>query len=279
VRFTKYHGAGNDFIVIDARGLDGEWADAARAMCNRHFGVGADGSMLVLGAYPHLMMRMFNPDGSEAEACGNGLRCFVKHVVDEGLAADDEFIVETLGGPRRVVSFRGPDRTVDEVEVSMGAPRFGPDDVPAIVPGRHAPLLDVPVQVGDRMLCVDVVSMSNPHAVAFVDEAPSGYPLDTVGPLMEHHGMFPARVNFEVARVREDGDIDARVWERGAGETLACGTGACAIAVAARLRDRCNEAVRVHLPGGQLTITWSGGEEEVRLRGPAERVFIGDWPD
>jgi diaminopimelate epimerase len=278
VRFGKYHGAGNDFIVIDAREVSRPWPELARAMCDRHFGVGSDGLILVAGEQP-LRMRMFNPDGSEAEACGNGLRCFVKYVLDNGLSDSDEFTVETLGGPRRAVAYRGPDGSVDEVELSMGAPRFAPGEIPAVVPGHDAPLTDIPMQVDERVLCVDIVSMGNPHAVAFVAEDPGAYPLGLVGPRVEHHEMFPARVNFEVARVRGREDIDVRVWERGAGETLACGTGACATVVAARMHGFCSEVVRVHLPGGDLTIAWPGGEEEVRLRGPAVRVFNGDWPD
>lgn len=279
MRFTKYHGAGNDFIVIDAQTLDRPWPEVARIMCDRHFGVGSDGIILVLGESRHLRMRMFNPDGSEAEACGNGLRCFVKHVVDSGLAGNDEFTVETLGGLRRVVAYRSPDGVVDEVELSMGAPRFSADEIPVVVQGRGEPLLDVPVKVGDRTLLMDMVSMGNPHAVMFLDEDPGEYPLGIFGPAVERHEMFPSRVNFEIARVRGAGDVDARVWERGAGETLACGTGACAIAVAARMHGLCSEVVCVHLPGGELTILWPGGEEEVRLRGPVQRVFVGDWPD
>ncbi len=279
MNFTKYHGAGNDFIVIDARTLSLDWPGLARTMCVRHFGVGADGIILVAGDGCELGMRMFNPDGSEAEACGNGLRCFVKHVVDTGLVKTDVFTVHTPGGPRQVVAFRSADGSVDEVELSMGAPRFAPDEIPAIVPGHSAALLDIPVQVAEHTLRLRLVSMGNPHAVVFLDTEPDTYPLGTVGPLLEHHEMFPARVNFEIARVRGGTDIDARVWERGAGETLACGTGACAIAVAGIMQGLCDNVVNVHLPGGGLTITWPGGQEEVKLRGPVVRVFTGNWPD
>ncbi|MFW6056354.1 MAG: diaminopimelate epimerase [Chloroflexota bacterium] len=279
MNFTKYHGAGNDFIVIDARTLDLDWPGLARAMCVRHFGVGADGIILVAEGTPQPRMRMFNPDGSEAEACGNGLRCFAKHVVDTGLVNTDSFIVHTLGGPRQAIAFRSPEGTVDEVELSMGAPRFAPEDVPAVVPGHSVPLVNIPVQVPGHTLCVNLVSIGNPHAVMFLDTEPDTYPLGTVGPLLEHHEMFPSRANFEIAQVRTRADIVARVWERGAGETLACGTGACAIAVACIMHELCDNTVHVHLPGGELTITWHGGQEEVKLRGPAVRVFTGNWPD
>lgn len=279
MNFTKYHGAGNDFIVIDAGTPDLDWPGLAPSMCIRHFGVGADGIILVAGHDGELRMRMFNPDGSEAEACGNGLRCFVKHVVDTGLVKTDTFIVHTLGGPRQVVAFRGREGTVDEVELSMGTPYFEARDIPANVPDHPSPLLDVPVQVSGNVLRVNLVSLGNPHAVMFLDAEPNTYPLGTIGPLVEHHEMFPSRVNFEIAQVRGRGDIGARVWERGAGETLACGSGACAIAVAGIVHGLCDNVVNVHLPGGELTITWPGGGEEVRLRGPVARVFTGNWPD
>ncbi len=279
MNFTKYHGAGNDFVVIDARTHDLDWPGLARAMCIRHFGIGADGIILVADHDGELCMRMFNPDGSEAEACGNGLRCFVKHVVDTGLVKTDAFVVYTLGGPRQVVAFRSREGTVDEVELSMGAPNFAAREMPANVPDHQAPLLDVPVQVSGHALRVNLVSLGNPHAVMFLDAQPNTYPLGTIGPLVEHHEMFPSRVNFEIARIRGRADIDARVWERGAGETLACGSGACAIAVTGIVHGLCDNVVNVHLPGGELTITWPGGQEEVKLRGPVVRVFTGNWPD
>ena len=279
MNFTKYHGAGNDFILIDARTIDMDWPGLARDMCVRHFGVGADGIILVADHGCEPLMRMFNPDGSEAEACGNGLRCFVKHVVDTGLVDKDIFAVQTLGGPRQVVAFRSPDGTVDEVELSMGVPRFTPHEIPAIVPGHQDPLLDIPIQVSGHTLRANLISMGNPHAVLFLDTEPHAYPLGTIGPLLERHEMFPSRVNFEIAQVRGRTEMDARVWERGAGETLACGTGACAIVVAGIIQGVCDNVVNVHLPGGELTITWPGGQEEVKLRGPVVRVFTGNWPD
>lgn len=221
---------------------------------------------------------MFNPDGSEAEACGNGLRCFVKYAVDHALVCSTDFSVETHGGVRHVRAFVDPQGRVTEAEVGMGAPHFEPDEIPARVIGYEAPVLNLELEVLDRAIPVSLVSMGNPHAVAFLTHGVPEYPLAHVGPAMEHHPMFPSRVNFEVAHVHGRHDVRARVWERGAGETLACGSGACAIAVAAQLLDYCDPVVHIHLPGGVLTVTWDG-HSEVLLRGPIEQVFEGEWPD
>jgi len=280
MNFTKCHGAGNDFVVIDARTLTLPWNDQARRICDRHYGIGSDGVILIMdSATADLKMRMFNPDGSEAGACGNGLRCFVKYAVDRGIVTESTFRVETLGGVREVTAFKDGLNRVSEAELAMGAPGLQPSDIPADLPGVIGPVLEYPVETAERTIVVSMVSMGNPHAVTFVDTDVNDYPLHAVGPVMEHHPLFPCRVNFEVARILGRGDISARVWERGAGETLACGSGACAIAVAARLLGRCDDTVRIHLPGGVLAITWPGGETEVRLRGPVEEVFSGDWPD
>ncbi len=280
MKFAKCHGAGNDFVVVDARALDRPWADLAREVCHRRYGVGSDGVILVVkGRESGLGMRMFNPDGSESEACGNGLRCFAKYAVDHGLTPSTRFPVETLGGIREAEVLLGSDGFVEEVEVSMGAPRFAPGQIPALVDGEPGPVLGLDLPVGDRVIPLSLVSMGNPHAVTFVTDNVDDYPLSVIGPAVELHPVFPARVNFEVAQVLNRGDIRARVWERGAGETLACGSGACAIAVAAQLLGYCDCCVRVHLPGGTLNITWCGDEAEVRLRGPAAQVFVGDWPD
>ena len=279
MRFTKCHGAGNDFVVVDAREMELPWSGVAKRICDRHFGVGSDGIILIMNSTSaDLKMRMFNPDGSEAEACGNGLRCFVKYAVDHMVTTKLKFTVETLGGVRNVTSFPDDSGRIVEAELSMGAPRLEPSEIPADVQDVTGPILDYPVDTAERTIRVSMVSMGNPHAVNFIDSDVADYPLLTVGPTVEHHPIFPARVNYEIARVLGRDDISARVWERGAGETLACGSGACAIAVAARLLDRCDETVRIHLPGGVLTITWPGGDAEVLLRGPVEEVFTGDWP-
>lgn len=280
MRFVKCHGAGNDFVVVDARELERPWADVAPHMCDRHLGIGSDGIILIVpSSAADLKMRMLNPDGSEAEACGNGLRCFVKYVVDNGLVHSPTFAVETLAGVRQVTAFKGSDGYVDSAEVGMGVPRFDPAQIPAIVLDYEGPVLEMPITAADRSFTVSLVSLGNPHAVTFLTGDVNDYALDVVGPLMEHHAVFPSRVNFEIARVVGREDIDARVWERGAGETLACGSGACAIAVIAHLLGYCDDVVRIHLPGGVVTVTWNGRDNEVLLRGPVKQVFAGEWPE
>lgn len=280
MRFTKCHGAGNDFVVIDARTIKLPWDSTARQICDRHYGVGSDGIILVTsGQGSNLGMRMFNPDGSEAEACGNGLRCFTKYVVDHGLVTGNRFLVDTLGGTREVKAYAGADGTVDEVEAGMGCPSFEAHQIPVLLSGQATPMLSMELRVLDVTIPVSLVSMGNPHAVTFVTDDVAAYPLERVGPAVEHHRLFPSRVNFEVAQVVTREEVKARVWERGAAETLACGSGACAIAVTGQLLGYVGSSVRVHLPGGKLTTTWRGQGTEVRLRGPVTQVFVGDWPD
>ena len=278
MNFVKLQGTGNDFILIDARSLERDWAAVARDMCHRHFGVGADGLLLVLPSETaDLHLRMFNPDGSEAEACGNGLRCFAKYAVESGLVGSAEFMVETLAGTRSV-------RTQAEkgVQVAMGIPTFDPAAIPVVVERRdkqdQTPVVDYPITIGDSELRISCVSMGNPHAVCFLDEPITDFPLAEVGPRVEHHHMFPNRVNFAVANVISQNEIRARVWERGAGETLSCGSGACAIAVTAQSKGLIDNRVDIGLPGGTLTVDWNG-VGEVLLSGPAEVVFYGVWKD
>ncbi len=276
MKFTKLQGAGNDFVLIDARELELDWPTLAERMCDRHFGVGADGLLLVLPSNTaDLRVRMFNPDGSEAEACGNGLRCFVRYARDEGLVQVDAFAVETEAGTRAV---RVHDRA--RIQVAMGGPILNPSAVPVVLEGiegsETAPVLDYPVRVEDTLLSMGFVSMGNPHAVCFLNDPVADFPLHEVGPRVEHHRMFPNRVNFEVANVVSRGEIRARVWERGAGETLACGSGICAVAVIARLKGLIETPVDVRVRGGTLTVDWDGSGE-VLLSGPAELVFSGTW--
>ena len=286
MNFVKLQGTGNDFILIDvrepqpndARDLEHDWSALARDMCHRHFGVGADGLLLILPSkVADLCLRMFNPDGSEAEACGNGLRCFAKYAVGSGLVSSAEFMVETLAGTRAV-------RTQAEkgVQVAMGVPTFDPAAIPVIVEHRDkgdvTPIVDYPMTVGDSELRISCISMGNPHAVCFLNQPVADFPLAEVGPRVEHHHTFPNRVNFEVANIISQNEIRARVWERGAGETLSCGSGACAIAVVSRLKGLSNNPVDITLPGGTLTVDWDGAGE-VLLSGPAEIVFTGAWKD
>jgi diaminopimelate epimerase len=277
MRFVKMQGTGNDFVLLEAQGDERNWPRLAQAMCDRYFGVGADGLILVLpSSRADVRMRMFNPDGSEAEMCGNGLRCIVKYAVEGGLARPraGRIDVETLAGVLAAQTY-GDERTVERVRVSMGVPRFAPAEIPVLVE-VEPPIVDLPLEVAGHALRLTCLSMGNPHAVHFVDGSVADFPLEEVGPLVEHHALFPQRVNFEVARVLAGDRIETRVWERGAGATLACGSGAAATVVAARLSSLVGEIVDITLPGGTLGIEWDG-RGEVYLSGPAERVFAGEW--
>jgi diaminopimelate epimerase len=220
-------------------------------------------------------MRMFNPDGSEAEACGNGLRCLAKYAVESGLAPAQELKVETMAGIR-AVSPKVEEGVVSSVRVAMGRPEFAPAAIPAKL--DIMPIRGYAITVAGKKLKIDILSMGNPHAVLFMEKPVGHFPLAKIGPEVENHPIFPHRTNFEVANVVDRGQIRARVWERGAGETLSCGTGACAIAVAARLHGYVDDKVDIILPGGTLTVDWDGAGE-VYLSGPAEVVFEGEWPN
>ncbi|MBU2008969.1 MAG: diaminopimelate epimerase [Chloroflexi bacterium] len=281
MRFVKLQASGNDFILVDWRGQPGrDWPALARRLCHRQLGVGGDGLLLVLSSRKaDLSMRLFNPDGSEAETSGNGLRCFAKYAVEAGLAPRDGVKVETRAGIKTIVPFlqRGK---VARARVNMGTPRLAPKDIPADLPLDITQALDYQLKVGGRVLRASLVSMGNPHAVAFIRGDVSAFPLARLGPLVESHPLFPQRTNFEVARVVSRREIEARVWERGVGETLSCGTGASAIMVAARLLDKVAEEVSIRLPGGTLGLSWDG-EGDVYLTGYVEQVFEGeiaeDW--
>ena len=282
MNFTKMQGAGNDYIYIDARGLDKDWPSLSRQMSDRHFGIGGDGIILVLeSSIADLKMRMFNADGSEGEMCGNGIRCFAKYAIERRIVPSSvhSLEVETLAGVRTIVPVY-QDGKVTSARVSMGPPGLHPQDLPvtleALPDYELGPVLNYPCRVDGLDLPLTFVSMGNPHAVTFLDQPVSEFPLYTVGPKVEHHPMFPRRVNFEIVNLNGKGSVNARVWERGSGETMACGTGACAIAVATRLHGFAKEAIDIMLPGGTLHIEWDG-EGEVFLEGPAEEVFTGVW--
>ena len=283
MKFTKMHGAGNDYIYIDARRMDEDWPTLSRTMSDRHFGIGGDGIILILDSdQADLRMRMFNADGSEGEMCGNGIRCFAKYAIEREIVAmtDDGLTVETLAGIRTVHPIYGSG-TVDGARVSMGLPLLNPNDIPVSLDPSMAidgagPILKYPIHPGDFRLFLAFVSMGNPHAVTYIDQPVGEFPLRNIGPLVEGHPMFPRRVNFEIVNFVDSSHLNARVWERGSGETMACGTGACAIAVASRLQGLTDDRVDITLPGGTLTIEWDG-EGEVYLEGPATEVFNGEW--
>jgi diaminopimelate epimerase len=280
VRFTKMHGAGNDYALIDARDITADWPSMARAMCQRRLNIGGDGILLVLpSSSAHVRMRMFNPDGSEAEMCGNGIRCLAKYALERDIVDRnvDPIEVETMAGIR-VLNPVWSDGKVTRARVAMGEPEFRPDRIPVSLAESTCtdPVLDYSLAVEGVELELTFVSMGNPHAVAFIDTPVEEFPLQRIGPVVEHHDLFPSHVNFSIVNVESFGGLSARVWERGAGETLACGTGACAIAVASRLHGYTGDEVDITLPGGVLTVAWDG-RGQVYLEGPAEEVFQGDW--
>jgi diaminopimelate epimerase len=285
MKFSKLQATGNDFILVDARTRKGEWSKLARAMCDRHFGIGADGLILVQDSTSaDLKMRIFNSDGSEAEVSGNGLRCFAKYAIEKGLsdkipsrAEQDNcsLTIDTLSGVRKVKTYMSGNK-VNRVEVNMGLPQFQPEYIPVKGKVDIIPILDYPLVINRKKLTLVILSMGNPHAVSFLPRPIADFPLAEIGPKVERHPMFPQRTNFELARVLSRGKVEARVWERGVGETLACGSGACAIAVAARLLDYIEPQVDIILKGGTLTISWDR-VGEVLLTGPVEEVFTGEW--
>lgn len=282
MHFTKMHGIGNDFVMVNCLGEDSdarliEAQGRAIFLCDRKFGVGGDGVIALLpGHHAPFAMRMFNPDGSEAEMCGNGIRCFAKFLYDRGLTRGETNIpVETGAGLLHLEIHAGPDGKAQAVRVDMGEPVLKPSDVPTMLGEGDAPVVNVPLDLGGRTVYITAVSMGNPHAVTFVDDV-KNYPIDTVGPQVESHLVFPRRINTEFVEVLSDREINFRVWERGAGETLACGTGACAATVACVLNGKTGRRVLVHLPGGDLDIEWSPSDNHVYMTGAAAEVFEGD---
>jgi diaminopimelate epimerase len=284
MNFTKLQGTGNDFILVDARNLECDWSKLAREICHRYFGVGADGLILLANSNrASLKMRLFNPDGSEAEVSGNGLRCFAKYVIDRQMSTGSNLTVETMSGIRTIAVTLSQGR-VTHAKVNMGKPRFKAEEIPVLINGPQKgrgivdimSILDYPLTIGRRSLKLSFVSMGNPHAVGFLSQPVADFPLSEIGPKIETHHIFPERVNFEIARVLKRNKIEARVWERGAGETLSCGSGASAIAVTARNKGYIDDEVDIMLLGGNLTVYWDG-VGEVYLSGSVEEVFTGEW--
>lgn len=270
LHFTKMHGAGNDFVVLDGIHQAVQLSTAQiRAIADRHFGVGCD--QLLLVEKPHVpeadfRYRIFNADGGEVEQCGNGARCFVRFVVDKKLTTKTEILVETQSG---LIHLRL--ESDGRVTVNMGAPRFEPREIPFTSPHRA---LTYTLKVGGANIAISAVSMGNPHAVQVIEDVDTA-PVATQGPLIEHHPQFPQRVNAGYMQVVDRGHIKLRVFERGAGETLACGTGACAAVVAGITRGLLDAQVNVQTHGGVLTIEWQGEGQPVMMTGPAVSVFEG----
>lgn len=278
LRFTKMHGCGNDFVVIDDRGSMWDFDEAAvQLLCDRHFGIGADGLILVRpAADPRAAFHMhyINADGSLAEMCGNGIRVFTRYLVDHGLVSGDSVVVQTLGGLKRVEILRDGDGAFSLARVDMGAPILSSADVPTTLPGD--PVVDALVKTSFGDVTLTCVSMGNPHAITWVSDVESA-PVTELGPIIETLDVFPRKTNVEFAEIAGGDRIRLRVWERGVGETLACGTGACATLVAAALSGRTGRSATVELPGGELLIEWSM-DGSVYMTGPAEEVFDGTWP-
>ena len=286
LKFTKMHGAGNDYLYVDGRTVKADWPKLAVKMSDRHFGAGSDGLILALpSSKADLRMQMFNADGSEGEMCGNGIRCLVSFAIEKGIlprpvlsgveGKDKPVSVETLAGVLEVTPIY-QNGSMSRARVSMGVPRFKAKDIPVNVPDQDR-VVDYPLTVDGHTFKISCVSMGNPHAVAFLDSPVDKLPLDKLGPLVEHHPMFPKRVNFEVVNVLSRSHLKVRVWERGSGITLACGTGACAVAAVARTQGRVGDDVTLSLPGGDLNVHWPGSGSVI-LEGPVEKVFEGEWP-
>jgi diaminopimelate epimerase len=276
MRFIKMHGIGNDYVYIDCfRETVIEPERLAVRISDRHFGVGGDGLILIMPSdKADARMRMFNADGSEAQMCGNGIRCLAKYVYDSGISRAPELTVETPAGVLRLQLFTS-NGTVEKVRVNMGMPRLRRHDIPML--GEGDQVLDEKLRAGDREFAVTCVSMGNPHCVIYVDDV-AKFPVTHYGPLLEHHPQFPQRTNVEWIEALNRCEIRQRTWERGSGETLACGTGACAATVASVLNGKTDRSVIVHLLGGDLEVEWAA-DDHVYMTGPAVEVFRGDWPD
>ena len=278
VPFSKMEGLGNDYIFIletdlPRRYTDEELCAMAKHASSRHFGVGSDGLVLIgASEKADFRMRIFNSDGSEAEMCGNALRCVGKYAYDKGLTQKKELAVETLAGIR-ILELRTVHDVVQSVRVAMGVPQLNPADIPMSVEGES--FINRVIAVGGKDYWGTALSMGNPHLVVPVGN-PKALDLQQLGPKFEHHPLFPARVNTEFVKVASRTHIHMRVWERGAGETLACGTGACAAAVACALNGLSDRDVTVHLPGGKLHIVWAA-DGMVYKTGPAHHVYDGDY--
>jgi diaminopimelate epimerase len=283
MQFTKMHGAGNDYIYIDcfAEPVPQNVPELARRMSDRRFGVGADGLIVICRSdRADAEMRMFNADGSPAEMCGNGIRCVAKYLYDHGICRRERLEIESACKvyPLELTVRRG---VVDQVRVDMGEPTLLPERIPTTLrspAGPAAPVVNVPLAIGGREFPVTCVSMGNPHCVVAVDEPTDDWVLG-IGPQLETDPHFPNRANVEFVQVLGRGEVRQRTWERGSGETLACGSGACAVCVAGVLTDQTDRNVLVHLSGGDLSIEWNEQDNHVHMTGPAVEVFSGHWPD
>ena len=275
MKFTKMQGIGNDYIYVNCfEEVVTEPERLAIVMSKPHFGCGADGLILIEPSdTADFGMRVFNSDGSEADMCGNGIRCVGKYVYERGMTDKTELTIDTKGGFKQI-SLQVEEGKVARVKVDMGTPELNPKLIPVDLPGEM--VLQHRLQIMGQTWFITCVNMGNPHAVLFVRD-PEVIDLPTIGPMIEHHPLFPRRTNVEFVRVIDRGILQMRVWERGAGETLACGTGACAALVAAVLAGNSDRTVQMKLSGGNLQLHWSAEDNHVYQTGPAEFVYDGEW--
>lgn len=276
IKFTKMHGCGNDYVYVNCFEFHLENPEeVSRIVSDRHFGIGSDGLVLIMPSETcDFRMRMFNADGSEAQMCGNASRCIAKYVYDHRLTNKREFTLETLAGVKILKVFTNAEDKVEKVTVNMGAPILSPELIPVKIEEGEERCIDYPISVlGEekRMTCV---SMGNPHAVYFVDDVES-LDLEKIGPAHENHPAFPARVNSEFVKIYDRNHARMRVWERGSGETWACGTGSCATLVACVLNGKTDRKITLDLNGGSLELEWDEATGDVFMTGPATEVFEG----
>ena len=276
VDFTKYQGLGNDFVLMDNRHQSDPTLtpDQAIQVCDRHFGIGADGVIFLLPGTDSsdYTMRIYNSDGSEPEMCGNGIRCLARFIADlEGASSpvSGRYRIQTLAG--LITPELQPN---GHVRVNMGPPYLEAAQIPTTLGKATSKVINQPLEVAGKTWSVTCVSMGNPHCITFVEDV-SAIALAVIGPQFEHHPVFPERINTEFIQVVRSDALKMRVWERGAGATLACGTGACAVLVAGVLTGYCDAQATIELPGGPLEISWAGGDQPVYMTGPAEKVFAG----
>ena len=274
MKFTKMHGIGNDYVYVNCfEESVKNPAEVSKFVSDRHFGIGSDGLILISpSAIADFRMNIYNADGSQAEMCGNGIRCVAKYVYDYGLTDKTEISVETLAGIK-YLRLQVENGKVASVEVNMGAPILEPKEIPVAV--EESPVVNVPVEVKGKIYHMTCVSMGNPHAIIFMNNV-KDLDIAAIGPYFENHTVFPKRTNTEFLEVLDRNTVNMRVWERGSDETLACGTGACATTVACILNDKTENEVTVHLLGGDLKIRWDREANQVYMTGPATVVFDGE---
>lgn len=298
MRFTKMHGAGNDYVYVNCfdEPLPADPADLSRRIADRHYGVGGDGLILICpSSVADARMRMFNADGSESEMCGNGIRCVAKYVYDHGIARKPRLAIETGAGVLSL-DLEIENGRANRVRVDMGEPILEPARIPTTLTAEAGQqfIVDYPATVLGDALAADTaadwqrcseldprltcVSMGNPHITLYCQNV-AAVPLEVVGPKIEHHAVFPRRINVHFVQIHSAGEITMRTWERGSGITLACGTGASAVCVSGVLTGRHGRRILAHLPGGDLELEWNEADNHVYMTGPATEVFTGDWPE